>query len=59
MCDDEIKDDESICSIIETDEIENNEAEYESKWRWNRFNRWISRFKNWNDESSKLWAWLD
>ena len=30
MCDDEIKDDESIYSIIETDEIENNEVEYES-----------------------------
>ena len=30
VCDDEIKDDESIYSIIETDEIENNEADYES-----------------------------
>jgi hypothetical protein len=27
VCDDEIKDDESIYSIIETDEIENNERE--------------------------------
>jgi E3 ubiquitin-protein ligase DOA10 len=30
VCDDEIKDDESIYSIIETDEIENNEQEYDS-----------------------------
>jgi hypothetical protein len=30
VCDDEIKDDESIYSIIETDEIENNEQEYNS-----------------------------
>ena len=30
MCDDEIKDNKSIYSIIETDEIETNEAEYES-----------------------------
>nr|CAE04588.2 OSJNBb0006N15.5 [Oryza sativa Japonica Group] len=30
VCDDEIKDDESIYSIIETDEIENTNEEYES-----------------------------
>jgi hypothetical protein len=30
VCDDEIKDDESINSIIETNEIENNEQEYDS-----------------------------
>jgi hypothetical protein len=30
VCDDEIKDDESIYSIIGTDEIENNEQEYDS-----------------------------
>jgi uncharacterized protein YfeS len=30
VCDDEIRDDESIYSIIETDEIENNEQEYYS-----------------------------
>jgi hypothetical protein len=30
VCDDKIKDDESIYSIIETDEIENNEQEYDS-----------------------------
>jgi hypothetical protein len=30
VCDDEIKDDESIYSIIETDEIENNEQKYYS-----------------------------
>jgi hypothetical protein len=30
VCDDEIKDDEYIYSIIEIDEIENNEQEYES-----------------------------
>jgi hypothetical protein len=30
LCDDEIKDDESIYSIIEIDEIENNEQEYDS-----------------------------
>jgi hypothetical protein len=30
VCDDEIKDDESIYSIIETDEIKNNEQEYDS-----------------------------
>jgi hypothetical protein len=30
VCDDEIKDDESIYSIIKTDEIENNELEYDS-----------------------------
>jgi hypothetical protein len=29
VCDDEMKDDESIYSIIETDEIENNEQEYD------------------------------
>jgi hypothetical protein len=30
VCDDEIKDDEYIYSIIETDKIENNEQEYDS-----------------------------
>jgi hypothetical protein len=30
VCNDEIKDDEFIYSIIETDEIENNEQEYDS-----------------------------
>jgi hypothetical protein len=30
VCDNKIKDDESIYSIIETDEIENNEQEYDS-----------------------------
>jgi hypothetical protein len=30
VCDDEIKDNESIYSIIETNEIENNEQEYDS-----------------------------
>jgi hypothetical protein len=30
VCDDEIKDDKSIYSIIETYEIENNEQEYDS-----------------------------
>jgi hypothetical protein len=30
VCDDEIKDDESIYSIIETYEIETNEQEYDS-----------------------------
>jgi hypothetical protein len=30
VCDDKIKDDESIYSIIEIDEIENNEQEYDS-----------------------------
>jgi hypothetical protein len=31
ICDNEIKDDKSIYSIIETYEIENNEQEYDSR----------------------------